>query len=140
MDGLRTFLLAGAIIIASVNAAKLIFNLIIRTKCVGTQGYLAYTNDTVMPVGRSAQGVSYPIYGYRVGNVEYFIELSKGSHYYGTFPLNVEVQYFPADPEIGFVNGYRGRLVSKVEYEPEVVAQSAAEAEVESDNPWRGYY
>ena len=115
MEKFRLTLFAILFLVVAVKVAQKLLNTYLYIKSVNVvEGHLAYTNDTIMPVGRFAQGVSYPIYRYQVDGVNYFIELNKPGRHPGVFPLEVEVRYYPLDPEVGFIHGMRGRLVSKV--------------------------
>ena len=120
MDKFRLMIFAIVFLAVAVKVAQKLFDTYLYIKSVNTvEGRLAYTNDTIMPVGRTAQRVSYPIYRYHVNDVDYFIELNKPERHAGMFPLEVEVRYYPLDPEVSFIFGRRGRLVSKAGPETE---------------------
>lgn len=52
-----------------------------------------------------------PVYEYKVGEKVYLAMVEGMEQAYEVFPLDVEVQYNPKDPEVCFINGKRGTIM-----------------------------
>lgn len=110
-----------AIICAVVVAAVLIYYKplgslwFVRKKCTGTvAGHYVYTEGYYRSNGPGGGEVlQVPAYEYTVDDKLYLVTVEGMEQSYNVFPLEVEVKYNPADPEVSFINGKRSRIVKR---------------------------
>ncbi len=87
----------------------------VKKKCTGTvEGHYVYTEGYWRSNGvGGGESMLVPAYEYTVGEKLYMVTVEGMEQTYNVFPLEVEVKYNPANPEVCFVNGKRGMIVKK---------------------------
>ena len=88
---------------------------IVRKKCTATvPGHYVYS-EGYYEAQDFGSGVTYmvPVYEYTVNDKPYLIIIEGMKQSYNVFPLEVEVQYNPANPEVSFIDGMRGKIIKK---------------------------
>ncbi|MBR5713155.1 MAG: hypothetical protein IKX54_06120 [Lachnospiraceae bacterium] len=88
---------------------------LVRRKCTETvAGKFVYAEWYCKPDGRGGgETTKVPAYEYTVDDKLYMVIVEGMEQAYDVFPLNVEVKYNPANPEVSFVNGKRGKIIKR---------------------------
>lgn len=88
---------------------------IVKKKCTATvEGNFVYWEGYYRADSPgTGELLSVPVYEYTVGDKTYMTIVEGMTQRYNVFPLKVEVQYNPANPEICFINGKRGKAINK---------------------------
>lgn len=112
MDGIRILVLVAVLGFMAFKALRILYNFYAKKKCVATiEGKYVYTNGSIS----FRTPVSYYVFEYKVNDQVYLVEHDK--MFPGGMPAfqTVEIKYNPQYPEICFIDGIRGRIVSKVD-------------------------
>ncbi len=88
---------------------------IVKKKCTATvEGSFVYWEGYYRANSPgTGELLSVPVYEYTVDGKTYMTIVEGMTQRYNVFPLKVEVQYNPADPEVCFINGRRGKAINK---------------------------
>lgn len=94
--------------------AKIYYRYTLEDKCTGTvTAHYLYGEWVADFDGRFVQGRWDPVFEYKVDDTVYLTELEIMAPTNQFEVDEVEVKYLPANPEICFIKGIRGRLRSK---------------------------
>lgn len=88
---------------------------IVKKKCSATVpgSFVYYEGYYRADSPGTGELLSVPVYEYTVDGILYMTIVEGMQQRYNVFPLKVEVQYNPSDPEVCFINGKRGRFLQK---------------------------
>ena len=111
------FLLIGAVVVGAllVYYKPLRSLWLVKKRCSATvQGNYVYSEGYYRSMrGGAGETLMIPVYEYSVDGKLYLAMIEGMMQAYNVFPLKVEVQYNPADPEVCFVEGKRGTILKR---------------------------
>jgi hypothetical protein len=103
-----------------------------KKKCTGTStGRFMYSDCVESPNPQRMRSLWVPIYEFAVGDMMYLVRSSKTGPGERSFPAEAKVIYDVNDPDLCFVNGAKGKVISKYN-DPKLVKKE--------DDPWNEYY
>ena len=87
-------------------------------KCTGTAiGYFAYSDCVESPNPQNMRNLWVPVYEFTVGDMKYLVRSGRGGPGERSFPIEAKVRYDTNNPEICFVDGVKGRIISRYKKE-----------------------
>ncbi len=82
-----------------------------------TTGKLAYSDQKIPKMYRGTRACWIPVYEYEVEGSVYMAEIAKAGTNKNAFATEADVHYNPFDPGICFIEGLKGKVISKYEKE-----------------------
>ncbi len=114
--GIRALIIIAVLAIAFIAYYRPFGSLwVVKNKCSATvPGHYVYSEGYYRSNG-PGEGMTYmvPVYEYTVNDKLYLTIVEGMEQSYNVFPLEVEVQYNPAHPEVCFIEGKRGKIIKK---------------------------
>ena len=103
-----------------------------KKKCTGVSiGRFMYSDCVESPNPQRMRSLWIPIYEFAVGDMMYLVRSSKTGPGERSFPAEAKVIYDVNNPDLCFVNGAKGKVISKYS-DPKLVKKE--------DDPWNEYY
>ncbi|MBP5763202.1 MAG: hypothetical protein J6W48_09540, partial [Lachnospiraceae bacterium] len=103
-----------------------------KKNCTGAStGRFMYSDCIESPNPQRMRSLWVPIYEFAVGDMMYLVRSSKTGPGEKSFPAEAKVIYDVNDPELCFVNGSKGKVISKYS-DPKLVKKE--------EDPWNEYY
>ena len=103
-----------------------------KKKCTGVSiGRFMYSDCVESPNPQRMRSLWVPIYEFAVGDMMYLVRSGKTGPGERSFPAEAKVIYDVNDPDLCFVNGAKGKVISKYS-DPKLVKKE--------DDPWNEYY
>ena len=103
-----------------------------KKNCTGAStGRFMYSDCVESPNPQRMRSLWVPIYEFAVGDMMYLVRSGKTGPGERSFPAEAKVIYDAKNPEICFVDGVRGKVISKYS-DPNFVKKE--------EDPWNEYY
>lgn len=112
----RIWIIAVVLVIAALIYFRPLSSLwVVRRKCTSTvPGHYVYSEGYYESQGPgTGMTLMVPVYEYTVEGKLYMTIIEGMKQSYNVFPLEVEVKYDPANPEVSFIDGKRGKIIKK---------------------------
>ena len=138
---MRMFLFAVPVVALVVFVVGAISRSSVKSRCTAsTEGKLADTDSSAEGTGGSIGGAVYyaiyfPIYEYVVDGMAYWAKLDRRSSNPVGFAKEVTVMYDPVRPEICYIDGLPGKIVST--YNKDEYVKNSGGTNLTSDYKWR---
>ena len=105
-----------------------------KKKCKGVStARFMYADCNESPNPQKVPNVWIPVYEFVAGNTEYLVRVGKTGPSEKSFPFEAQVLYNTDDPGICFIDGARGKVISRCD-DPQRAASPKKE-----DDPWEAY-
>ncbi|MCR4584633.1 MAG: hypothetical protein K5686_02815 [Lachnospiraceae bacterium] len=82
-------------------------------------GKLSYSDQKIPKMYRGTRDCWIPVYEYEVEGTVYMAEIAKAGTNANAFAAESDVHYNPLDPGICFIDGFKGKIISKYDKENE---------------------
>ncbi len=138
---MRTLLITVPVLVLVIAVVNAISRSSVKSRCTAcADGKLVDTDSSAEGTGGSIGGAVYyaiyfPIYEYVVDGIAYWAKIDRKSPNPVGFEENVQVKYDPGNPEICFIDGLQGKVVSR--YNKDEYDKNSGGANLTSDYKWR---
>lgn len=111
-----------------------------KKKCKGVStARFMYADCNESPNPQKVPNVWIPVYEFVVGDTVYMVRLGRTGPSEKSFPFEAQVIYNTDDPGICFIDGARGKVISRHDDPDRRASQEKEDMTKKEDDPWGAY-